>query len=88
LNKIAQKLQKIHTSYTWTNPKNCTPVKACPKNAISKKAFLRHGRIYIKNADDYIGYGKCLGVFSKTISNLLKSILGVSFSDIDKREIA
>ena len=78
------KLQRIHTSYVWINPKSCIScwqcIDNCPQDVIGKVGILWHKHIIIQNADDCIGCKKCInccpaGVFSENMPDIVKSML-------------
>jgi Uncharacterized Fe-S center protein len=76
MERVKNKLQKIHTKYVWANPQKCGAcwkcIKVCPQQVIGKVGLLWHKHIVIKNPDNCTGCKKCIqvcrhGVFSEEL---------------------
>jgi len=91
MERVTNKLKKIHTKYVWANHQQCKAcwkcVDACPKQVIGKVGILWHKHIVLKNSDNCTGCKKCIqicpyGVFSEDMPNTVKVVLeskGITF---------
>ena len=74
MERVTNKLKKIHTKYVWANHQQCKAcwkcVDACPKQVIGKAGIFWHKHIKLKNSENCNGCKKCIqicpyGVFSE-----------------------
>ena len=84
MERVINKLKKIHTEYVWANHQQCKAcwecVDTCPQQVIGKAGFLWHKHIVLKKSDNCNGCKKCIQVcphevFSEDIPNPVKEIL-------------
>jgi len=84
MEKVTNKLKKIHTQYVWANHKKCKAcwkcVGACPKQVIGKVGILWHKHIVLKNSDNCNGCKKCIqicpyGVFSEDMPDIVNEYI-------------